>query len=250
MPRRLLYFKLVGKEKDRKAVEEYLRRFASPGFEVEARLIKSRLPDLEYHCYVAAIAKDVLREVIRAEREGFTAVILGCFYDPLLEETRELTSKMAVVAPCQASLHLASLLGSSITIILGREKHLPKIRELTVKYGFKDRVSFKCLGLCVEDFYTRREAVRKKVAEAARQAVEVEAAEVVVLGCTALYGFFKGLQEELKVPVIDPVLASLKYAEFMALVEEQLGWRISKRSSYEAPPQDELENFLEILKFP
>ncbi len=250
MPQKLLYLKLVGTERDRKAVEEYLHRYVSPGFEVEARLIKSRLPDLEYHCYVAAIAKDVLREVIRAEREGFTAAILGCFYDPLLEEARELTSEMAVVAPCQASLHLASLLGSSIAVILGREKHFPRIRELTVKYGFKDRVFFKCLGLCVEEFYRRRDAVREKVAEAVRQVVEAEAAEVVVLGCTALYGFFKELQEELKVPVIDPVLASLKCAEFIAVVGEQLGWSISKRGGYEAPPREELENFLEMLEFP
>ena len=248
MKRRILYLKLVGSEDDRRNIEKYLEESVSEGFEVEARLIKNPFPDLEYHCYCSLIARDVLREVVRAEREGFSAVIIGCFYDPLLDEARELALKIAVVAPCQASLHVASLLGSSISIIYGRDKHLPRIKELAAKYGFASRIaSYRCLDLCVEELYGKRQLVEERLLKVARQAVVEDKAEVVVLGCTALYNLHRALQRELKVPAVDPVLASLKIAELLTVIGEEFEWRHSKRGVFEAPPFKELERVYEQL---
>jgi allantoin racemase len=66
---------------------------------------------------------------------------------------------------------------------------------------------------------------------------------VIVLGCTAEYGFFSELQERLGAPVVDATVAPFKYAELLGELAASFGWRPSKVGGYAAPPQSELEAF-------
>ena len=66
---------------------------------------------------------------------------------------------------------------------------------------------------------------------------------MLILGCTAEYGFNKNMQAELGVPVIDAVTAPFKYAEFLAEMAGRFGWYPSRMWGSEAPPQDELEDW-------
>jgi allantoin racemase len=74
-----------------------------------------------------------------------------------------------------------------------------------------------------------------------RQAIEQDGAEVIILGCTAEYGFHETMQAELGVPVIDAVLAPFKFAEFLAETARKLGWYPSRKWGSEAPPAQEIE---------
>jgi allantoin racemase len=65
---------------------------------------------------------------------------------------------------------------------------------------------------------------------------------VVVLGCTAEFGFFEQLQDELGVPVIDATVGPFKYAELLGEVA-RLGWLPSRIGGYAAPSEAELEAF-------
>ena len=42
------------------------------------------------------------------------------------------------------------------------------------------------------------------------------------------------------VPVIDPTLAPVKYAEYMVELRQRLDWRTSKVGLYESPPSEEI----------
>ena len=66
-----------------------------------------------------------------------------------------------------------------------------------------------------------------------------DGAEVIVLGCTATYGFYRELQEELGVPVVDSMIAGFKRAEFAAELSKRFGWSHSKIGAYESPPPEE-----------
>ncbi|GAG18159.1 unnamed protein product, partial [marine sediment metagenome] len=66
---------------------------------------------------------------------------------------------------------------------------------------------------------------------------------VIILGCTMQFGFYKELQEDLKIPVIDGVLASLKYAELMIELRKNFGWGHSKICSYKSPPISEIKEW-------
>ena len=59
-----------------------------------------------------------------------------------------------------------------------------------------------------------------------------------MLGCTAEFGFYEQLQDELGVPVIDATVAPFKYAELLGELT-RLGWTTSEAGGYAPPPKDE-----------
>ena len=76
--------------------------------------------------------------------------------------------------------------------------------------------------------------------DAARQAVEEDYAESIILGCTMEVGFHKRIEDQMGVPCIDPSIAALKRAEYGALLKRDCGWKPSRKWSCEAPPESEI----------
>ena len=56
-------------------------------------------------------------------------------------------------------------------------------------------------------------------------------------------GFYKELEKELGVPVIDPSIAALKRAEYAALLKQQCGWGPGRKWSCEPPSETEMAKF-------
>jgi allantoin racemase len=239
MKQRILYIDPVGVE----VVQEGFRFLVDQKRE-ETELTMVPLPrgpeHLEYRYYEALVLVDILHLVREAERQGFDAAVIGCFYDVGLQAAREVAERLVVVAPCEASTHIAATLGDRFSIIVGRRKWIPEMMENVIRYGMKERLaSFKSVDLGVLEFHQDEEETARRFVKAGREAVERDGAEVLVLGCTATYGFYRELQEELGVPVIDSMLASFKTAEFAAELKNRLGWSHSKIGAYESPPPDE-----------
>lgn len=239
MKRRILYIDPVGKG----LVEEGLQYLVSHQRE-DTELKMLALPrgpeQLEYRYYEALVLVDILHLIQAAEKEGFDAAIIGCFYDVGLQAAREVSQRMPVVAPCEASVLLAATLGDKFSIIVGRRKWIPEMRENVIKYGMKERLaSFKSVDLGVLEFHQDEEETARRFRKVALEAVESDGAEVVILGCTATYGFHELLQRELGVPVIDCSIAALKTAELAAELASRLGWSHSKIGGYESPPPAE-----------
>jgi allantoin racemase len=82
----------------------------------------------------------------------------------------------------------------------------------------------------------------------ARKAVEEDGADVIVLGCTIEFGFYKTVQEEIGVPVIDAIVAPLRYAEFLADINARHGWGTSRALGYERPDEAELAQFVPVIE--
>ncbi|MFL0365133.1 aspartate/glutamate racemase family protein [Pseudobacillus sp. 179-B 2D1 NHS] len=175
-------------------ISEYLDNVKRSDTDIEViSLGKKPGPEhLEYRCYEIMAMPDIVRMVKEAEESGYDAAIIGCFYDPALRACREVAEKMVVSAPAESSLHIASTIGESISIIVGRQKWMPEIKETIHKYGFFDKVvSIKPLGMGVLDFQKDHEQTLKRMRRAAIEAVEKDGADVIVRGCTAELGFLK-----------------------------------------------------------
>lgn len=240
---RVLWINPVGTEKFDQALGEELERVKRSDTELEVRSLPRGPHHLEYHAYEAAVLPDVLAELVRAEREGFDAAVIGCFYDTGLRAARELATRMAVAAPCESALHIAGTLGDSFSVVVGRRKWVPEMRDNVRRYGFGDRLaSFKVVELGVHDFQVDPALTHERLAAACREALTEDGAEVLVLGCTIEYGFFAELQTELGAPVVDATVAPFKYAELLGELAA-LGWRPSKIGGYASPPPAELEAF-------
>ena len=139
-----------------------------------------------------------------------------------------------------ASTHVAATLGDKFSIIVGRRKWIPEMMENVVRYGMKERLaSFKSVDLGVLEFHQDEQETARRFRQVGREAVERDGAEVIILGCTATYGFYRELQQELGVPVIDSMIAAFKTAEFTAELRNRFGWSHSKIGGYESPPPEE-----------
>jgi allantoin racemase len=240
---RVLWINPLGTDVFDVPIREELERIRRPDTELEVRSL-GRGPDhLEYSCYEAAAVPDLLALLLEAEREGFDAAVIGCFYDTGLRPAREVTSRMAVAAPCESAVHIASTLGDSFSVIVGRRKWVPEMRDNVGRYGFGDRLaSFKVLELGVHDFQADLSETHRRMLAAGREAVERDGAEVIVLGCTAEFGFYEQLQRELGVPVVDATVAPFKYAELLGELA-RIGWQTSEIGGYAAPPEHEAAAF-------
>ncbi len=241
---RLLWINPVGTDLFDGPIKEFLETAKAPGTEIEVVSLPRGPMHLEYHYYEALILTDTLHQVRRAELEGFDAAVIGCFYDPGLREAREIAERLVVTAPAESAMHIAATLGHAFSIIVGRKKWIPKMHENVVKYGFKDNLaSFKSVDLGVYDFQKDRAETARRLKAAAKEAVEMDRAEVIILGCTIEFGFYRELQEELGVPVIDAVIAPLKYAEFLVELRDRFGWAASKVYGYQSPPVEEIRDW-------
>jgi allantoin racemase len=240
---RVLWINPVGTDAFDGPVRAELERSKRADTEVEVRSLERGPHHLEYHAYEAMVLPDILAMVAWAERERFDAAVIGCFYDTGLRAAREVANRMAVAAPCESALRIATTLGDRFSVVVGRRKWVPEMRDNVVRYGCGDRLaSFKVVELGVHDFQVDPELTRRRLSEAGREALTADGAEVLVLGCTIEYGFYEQLQEQLGVPVVDATVAPLKYAELLGELGA-LGWRPSKIGGYASPSAAELERF-------
>lgn len=241
---RVLWINPLGTDVFDEPMLALFERVKRPDTEVEVRSLARGPHHLEYHAYEAAVVPDILATVVQAERDGFDVAVIGCFYDTGLRAAREVATEIAVAAPCESALHIASTLGDGFSVVVGRRKWIPEMRDNVLRYGYRDRLaSFRAVELGVHDFQTDPELTYARLKAAATDAIAHDGAEVIVLGCTAEFGFFTEIQEMLGVPVVDATVGPFKYAELLGELAASCGWRPSKVGGYAAPPQDELEAF-------
>lgn len=207
-----------------------------PDTKVDVIHLSNELENLEYHYYEHQAIDELLQKVIEAEKEGYDAVIIGCFYDTALRVAREIVN-IPVIGPAEATMHYAATLGHRFSIIVGKKKWIAKMEDNAIMYGLNDRiVSWKSIGMGVVDFKKYPDKMKKAIADKAREAVEEDNAEVIIQGCTCESGFMKELIEELNIPVLDSVVCSVKWAEMAADLYRKIGLTHSKVYGYEEPP--------------
>ena len=240
---RILWINPVGTDAYDAPIGAELRAEAAPGTRVDVCSLPGVGPQhLEWNALEAVVAGPTMG-VIRwaAERAAYDAAVIGCFYDPFLRGARELSGSMAVTAPAEACLHTASTVGERISILVGRRKWIPEMHENVVKYGFADRLaSFRVLGMSVDDFQADPEFTQQRILAEAEAAVEHDRVDAIILGCTIEFGFYREVQRKIGVPVIDAITAPLRYAEFLATLGADHGWRTSRAGGYESVAPREL----------
>lgn len=203
-----------------------------------------KMNNLEYRTFEASIHLDTLKAVRQASVEGFDAIVIGCFYDPVIEDAKEIAGDMIVLGPCEASCQIATRIANNFSVIIGRWKWYNQMNETIARYGYdKFLCSFRELGMTVPEFVENPEQTEQRIIEEATIAVENDKAECIILGCTLETGFYKNVQQIVGVPVIDPSISALKVAEHAAAVKIKTGWGTSKMWGLEPPSEEDLINF-------
>lgn len=244
MTKKILYIKPSAYDTMNSEIKKYLEKYKEDDTFVDVVSMPRGPKHLEYLYYQSLAYHEILKSVKKAEKQNYDAAIIGCFDDPALYTAREICDTMFVTGPGESAMHIAATLGGSFSIIVGRDKWVPQMRENVHKYGFVDKLaSFRSLGLGVLDFHANPALTKERMYAEIQNAIKEDKAEVIILGCTMEFGFFEDLQSEFGIPIIDVMLASFKYAEFLVGLKQKMNWFTSKVLTFLSPPADEIRSW-------
>lgn len=212
-----------------------LRAWAAPGTAVDIIDIPTGPASIESMVEEYLSIPEMLKTVLTKEQEGYDAAIVGCFGDPGLDAMRELTTRMPIVGPGEASLHVAAMLGYRFSIVAITQSVVIGTYHHADRVGLRARLaSVRVVDTPVLELQENRRATLGRVREACQRCLDEDHADVIVLGCMtmAFMDVAKELSHELGVPVINVAQTALKAAEMLVA----LGLSHSK-ACYLLPPK-------------
>jgi allantoin racemase len=173
----------------------------------------------------------VVDAVTEANAHGFSAVIIAAFCDPGLDAAREV-SEIPVFGLEETTCAIAMTLGHRFGILTEQPHKVAVKQHRMRRHGFEQRcASVRAIGMGVQAIAVDPDRVLTRGLAIARQMVEEDGAEVIVLGCASMAGHARLIEQELHVPVLDPLMTTLCVAEGLA----RIGVRHSKRGLYMTP---------------
>lgn len=190
--------------------------------------------------------REIVEQVISAEKEGYDAAVVGNFLDGGVTEARSVVS-IPVVGPGEATLHYACLLGNRFGVVTLDDKQMVSSIEVMLRsYGLGDRAipcDVRSIELPNYEVFARGlkepHMLADSVLDQAKHCV-ADGAEVVVVGSAGLGPActISGVTKvpEGGVPILDCVTIALKTAEIMAELKSRVGLLPASRVGLYAPP--------------
>jgi allantoin racemase len=216
--------------------QDFQSGFLDPGTEVDYRSVRFSGTSANSHYDLFLVEAGVLELAVSAEEEGYDAVCTGSVGDPAMLQLRSRLS-IPVVGPGHVALHVASLLGTRVSIIATTPAWAFMYRRNLNLYEMGHKLaSIRDISTpwTREGYYSDEGQHHiELLVEEGRKAIEKDGADVLMVGSTSMHVAVQAMQEALPVPVIDPQPWSLKIAESLV----KLGVSHSKLA-YASPAVD------------
>ncbi|WP_028216689.1 aspartate/glutamate racemase family protein [Paraburkholderia oxyphila] len=237
MSSRINFINPFGTPQYNKLIEETLAPYLRNGTEVVVTNTTNCPENIDYYYSKHLIEEAVFNEVIKAEKAGFDAVIVGCCYDPGVRVSRELVD-IPVVGPLEATMLFAPYYGHDFVVVTDHHKAVPYLRDMVRVYGLDANChGVSCIDWFAEDMIKDTQAVAVDAANKAVAAMEANDAEVCVFGCTLISASYeKWLRDTGAVrnhALLNPNTMALKMAEALADLRSQGAYQISRRGYYQ-----------------
>ncbi|MFC1916050.1 aspartate/glutamate racemase family protein [Chloroflexota bacterium] len=118
-----------------KTLEEQCQRIVRPDTEVHVEGYKVMLRDIENYKALQYYQNiQSLNNMLRAEKEGYDAFVIGCTLDVVLEEGKAMLN-IPVVGISEASYHLAAMMGHLFAVVTSSSAFFEVFREQAERYG-------------------------------------------------------------------------------------------------------------------
>lgn len=214
---------------------DYIKKYLSPDTELSTVQIKKGPPSIECAYDEALCAPDVLRLCREAELDGCDAIFINCYGDPAVRAAREYVN-IPVFGGFEPSLLLCMGLADNIAIITVMNNVLPLLEGNAAKSHFGGRVCcVRSIDIPVEDLQQHDKVVDALVAESLK-AIQVNGAQAISLGCTAMVDVAEDVRRALKdhgyeIPVIEAAQAAVMLLEVEARMH-----LLQSRITYMRPP--------------
>ena len=241
---RILLINPLGVDVYDQLVDDVVRPAIGSDTELTVRsLAGTGVPQTAFLPATSLLMNQLLTAVQQGERDGYDAVVIACASDPGLVDAKELVS-IPVTAPMEAAVATGRAFGRlgvvAPRIESGEGENLPQdanwARRLVHSYGgdgiFAGVFSAPCPhppaevvdSLLAEDPRKLRATVRAGMADAiagpagdaAESAWRDHDATVLFFACTIWSGLLDPVRERVPVPVLDPLITPVRYAEMLA----------------------------------
>lgn len=204
-----------------------------------------------FYSYIDMLnSKSVFHAAVKAEAEGYDAVMITCFGDPMLWPIRQAVN-IPVVSLGESSMLLSAMMGYKFGVVTVSPYNIFEMEHMIEKYGLKDRYAGarpnpetgdEQAGALI-DAHHAIESFKK----AARELI-ADGAELLIPGCGLLSPALRlapGVEKEYPdgvievdgVPVVDVMGETLKMAELLVTLKHAGSSWISRRGLY-APATD------------
>jgi Asp/Glu/hydantoin racemase len=236
----------------RKSLEQHAALLGDSGVSVTVHGLKPGTYGRDFvpidairHCYLEFLNQiQICEAALTAEREGYDAVAIGCFYDPALRQARSLV-KIPVVGLSETCMLVACSFGHKFALVALNSDQQAQHAELAQAYGLEDRLAaVVAMDPPIDEYVLEREQsslrpVIEGFERACRRAHEA-GAEVIIPGDGVLNEFVwrQGIRRVADAPVMDALGVLFRYAEFMVRV----GLEVSRIQHYARPSGAMLEH--------
>jgi allantoin racemase len=228
-------------------VEAHLKGILEPGF--EATFNTTTPPATTTHAITEfRIARNLIRNAVEAEKQGFSAMVITHFQDAGLAEVKSVVD-IPVIGLGETTLAHALTLGRKLGLVTINPVFIPWHEDQVIRYGLQQRVvGVRAVPASVADFinaFASPEAFQKlkPLWEKECRALLDAGADVIVpaggLPMMLFSGEFEGA------PVVNGVTLVAKTAEMAIRLRPHGMFRVSRRSNYVKPPEKALREFLE-----
>ena len=200
---------------------QVFRSYASPGTEVDAIHPNAGAhigPALGHisEARIESIVPFVIREAVKAEKDGFDGIWQPGEYNVGSEVARQIIN-IPLVDTGPAALHVASMVGDRICLIAIEDTVKPYVRKLLKRWGMSQFVtSLKVWNIPVSEVWKRQDEVKELTIKIAKEAIEKEDAQVILPFCAVFVPVIVPAEEieaEIGVPVINCPRVGLRMTE-------------------------------------
>ncbi len=164
-------------------------------------------PGIETDAHIAAVIPHILERIAEMPADAY---VIGCFSDPGLESARASTQK-PVVGIGEAAYLAALGLGRRFGIVSILAASVPRHARYVDRLGLLSRLAGdRPIGFGVSEL--KGEAVMGQLVRVGKVLRDDDGADVLILGCAGLGSYRRALEDELGLPVVDPVQAAAAQA--------------------------------------
>jgi Asp/Glu/hydantoin racemase len=189
-----------------------------PDLQFEYRSVKAGPVNYSsHHDFVLADAS-IFEAGCRAQQEGFSAVCIDTMSDSGVAALRSVLD-IPVFGPGKVSMLTALMLGDRFSILAMASRWKPLYKKALDELGMHHKcASVRAIEVSPDNqalLSGKEEEVFPLLEAAAMKAIELDGADVIILGSTTMHQAHAYLQARLPVPVINPGPLSYKIAESM-----------------------------------
>ena len=233
----------------RSALERHLSVIADPAVEVVVHgmppgVYAGTTPaEVARHAYLTHLyTNQLIDNALRAEHEGYDAMVLGIIQNPGLREIRTVVD-IPVVGYGEAAMHLACMLGRRFSVLAFNPDLFPLLEDNIRDYGLESR-SGQMVTVHVDyPLVVRALAEPRPVVEAFQRAARtaIDAGADVLIPGQMIFAevlWQNGVRRIQDTPVIDALGASIMLAEVLVRLRRDSGVWHSRRGYWGARPRD------------